>query len=70
MRFQKQRMKDAADNRFQLPDEDGEDGGEALTHMGRSLSEFDDFPGPAPTPSITSAAFFSMVKAAAWSSCT
>lgn len=43
MRFQKQRINDAAASRFQLPDED--DGGESLTHMGRSLSEFDNFPG-------------------------
>ena len=42
MRFQKQRMLDAAGDRYTLRDEDG--GG--LTHLGRSLAEFeDDLPG-------------------------
>lgn len=52
MRFQKQRMKEATADRFALRDEDG-DNGIALTHLGRSLAEFDDdMPGemlrPAP----------------------
>ena len=39
-------VQDAAASRFQLPDEDGDEaGGEGLTHMGRSLSDFDTFPG-------------------------
>lgn len=42
-------LQDAASSRFQLPDEDGGNGeGEGLTHMGRSLSEFDNFPGQYP----------------------
>jgi hypothetical protein len=41
-------MQDAASSRYQLPDEDGDEGaGGGLTHMGRSLSEFDTFPGSA-----------------------
>lgn len=38
MRFQKQRMLDAAGDKYSLRDEDG--GG--LTHLGRSLAEFED----------------------------
>ena len=39
-------VQDAASSRFQLPDEDGDEAaGEGLTHMGRSLSDFDTFPG-------------------------
>lgn len=42
MRFQKQRMKDALGDKYALKEEDG--GG--LTHLGRSLADFeDDMPG-------------------------
>lgn len=44
LRFQKQRLKEMAGSKFSLPDNDGGegDGGEQLTHMGRSLAEMED----------------------------
>jgi nucleolar protein 14 len=45
LRFQKQRMREAA--KFALPDDDGNNddgalGGETLTHLGRDIADFDD----------------------------
>ncbi|EFN50525.1 hypothetical protein CHLNCDRAFT_139005, partial [Chlorella variabilis] len=42
LRFQKQRLKELAGGKFTLPDEEGGEGGEQLTHMGQSLAELDD----------------------------
>ncbi len=45
MRFQKQRLQDAAASRFALPDDAEGSTGDGLTHMGRSLADFDDLQG-------------------------
>lgn len=63
MRFQKQRMKEATADRFALRDEDG-DNGIALTHLGRSLAEFDDdMPGVMPCEAPTAVAMRCMASA-------